>query len=140
MTSLFVQDVTVGESDGFIDMVVRLDVASTTAVSVNYSSSNSSAGGNDYLYPGGTLTFAPGETSKLVRVQLRDDLVAEGLETCYFTLSSPVNATLGRAFAAMNIVDNDTAVDNPQIFVEDVFIDEKTRHGQFCRSSEPAER
>ena len=37
----------------------------------------------------GTLTFAPGETVKTVRVQLVDDTVAEGTEVFTMNLSHP---------------------------------------------------
>lgn len=107
MAQLLIGAVTVSEADAFADIVVRLDAAAAGAVTVQYDSINSTAGGNDYVYPGSTLSFAAGETSKTVRVQLRDDGTAEGTEVFTFVLRSPVNATLGQATAAVTIVDDD---------------------------------
>ena len=52
-------------------------------VSVNYTTANVTAGGNgsDYTGVSGTLNFATGETLKVVRVFLADDVSVEALET-----------------------------------------------------------
>lgn len=60
------------------------------SVSVNYTTSNGTAiSGSDYTPASGTLTFAPGETSKTVSVATIADNVAEGSETVLLTLTSP---------------------------------------------------
>jgi hypothetical protein len=66
MPSLSVQDATVGEFDGFVDLVVTLDTASTSTVTVSYRQFDATAG-NDSDHPRNTDTpnFAPGETSLL---------------------------------------------------------------------------
>ena len=135
--------VTVGESDGFVDVPVLLHAPSTLPVTVVYDTANSTAGGNDYVYPTGTLTFLPGETAKSVRVQLRDDGSAEEAEVFYFTLRSPTNATIETPAVPVTIVDNDTVVDTPGLFVEDLVVDEKQGTAQFVvrlgqRWGEPA--
>ena len=57
-------------------------------VSVNYSLSNGTANGYyDYRAPGGSLLFAAGETTKVVRVELENDTTAEGYESFFFNLS-----------------------------------------------------
>src|SRR4051812_27367220 len=70
-------DAIVGESDGFVDLAVRLSATSPDAVTVNYATANSGAGSlsacnGDYIGVAGTLSFAPGETSKTVRVAIND--------------------------------------------------------------------
>ena len=40
-------------------------------------------------------------------------------------LSSPVNGTIGRASGRISIVDNDTVVATPKLFVRDAVVDEK---------------
>ncbi len=66
-----------GEGDGFVDLAVRLSAPGTDAVSVDYATANSSAGSvtacnGDYIGVAGTLNFAPGETTKVVRVDIDD--------------------------------------------------------------------
>jgi hypothetical protein len=79
MPSLSVQDATVGEFDGFVDIVVTLDTASTSAVSGEPTGSSTPRHGynSDYRLNSGTLTFAPGETSKTVRIELINDTTIE---------------------------------------------------------------
>jgi len=126
-----VAPLTVGESNGFIDLPVRLHAPSTLPVTVSYDSSNSTAGGNDHVYPGGTLIFQPGETLKTVRVQLRDDTGAEPPELFFFTLRNAVNATIETPAVPVTVVDNDTVVETPRLFVDDVHVDEKQGTAQF---------
>ena len=58
----------------------------------------------EYVGVSGTLTFAPGETTKVVRVDLNDcGLPNPGTFT--FNLSSPTNATIARATAQIQIVE-----------------------------------
>src|SRR5262249_207636 len=69
----------VGEGDGFVDVAVSLSAPSANTVSVNYSTANSTAGAgtgcnSDYVAVNGgvngLLNFAPGETTKVVRLDL----------------------------------------------------------------------
>ncbi len=57
----------------------------------------------------GTLTFAPGETSKSVSVPILDDPTVEPNEALTLILSAPTNATLGTPNpATLTILDNET--------------------------------
>lgn len=49
----------------------------------------------DYVPTAGTLTFAPGETAKIVQIPLKDDATSEGPEQLQITLMNPVGAPLG---------------------------------------------
>ena len=93
--AITIDDVVVGEKDGFADFVIRLDAPTSAPVTVNYSTANSTASyGSDYVYASGALTFAPGETVKTVPVQVIDDFDTEGTEVFTMNLSSPsANAT-----------------------------------------------
>jgi hypothetical protein len=82
---------------------------------------------NDFQGISGTLSFAAGETAKTVRVNLLQVATYDSgeLEHFRFNLSSPINATLATSSAMISIVDNDTIVATPGLFVRDVIVDEK---------------
>ena len=68
------------------------------AVTVNYvgSAGGTATGGLvDYDLSPGRLTFAPGETSGQINIDIVDDAVDEGYETIKIRLSNPTNARLG---------------------------------------------
>jgi hypothetical protein len=68
----------------------------------------SASGANDYTGLAGTLTFAPGESSKNVTISIINDTVTEGNETFNLILSGVSNASLGSPnIATVTIVDND---------------------------------
>ena len=70
----------------------------------------------DFVHVAGTLTFAPGETEKIVAVQLLGDDVSEGDEHFLFTLSNPTTngsypVRLGhQSTASMTIDDEETPI------------------------------
>lgn len=124
-----VADVVAGEGDGYIDFVVSLNAPSTGTVSVNYSTSNDTTSYSDYASAGGTLTFAPGVTTQVVRVALEEDQLTEGREVMALNLSSAVNATIGKSSASGTLFDNDTLADTSHqasVSVRDVTVDEST--------------
>ncbi|MCR5875230.1 family 16 glycosylhydrolase [Phenylobacterium sp. J426] len=63
--------------------------------------------------PGGTLTFSPGETSKVITVNVAGDTTVEPDETFTVTLSNPSGATLGQATATGVITNDDGATQPP---------------------------
>ena len=99
----------VGEGDRNATIDVNLSAASTQTVTVHYATSDGTANApGDYTATSGTLTFAPGDTSKSFKVPIVDDALVEGPETVNLTLSNPGNATLGSPSAAvLTIIDND---------------------------------
>jgi Ca2+-binding RTX toxin-like protein len=132
MAAIYVDDVIVSEGDGFVDIVVRLDAASGQSISVNYSTTGVTAtNGSDFNAVSGTLVFDAGETIKIVRVNILNNGTAEGFEHFLFNLASPVNATLGKSFASIGIVDNDTLVAAPALYVRDVMVDEQAGTATF---------
>ena len=124
-------DLVLGEADGFIDLPVTLSARSLNPVSVHYQTFDSTAAagvcGNsgDYVAAIGTLNFAPGETTKVVRVQIIDCPVVEGFEAFTFKLDTEHNGVISRASGRISIVDNDTIVATPKLFVRDAIVDEK---------------
>lgn len=98
------------ESAGAQDINVRRLGGTTGVVSVDYATSDgTSQAGLDYLAQSGTLTFANGETNKVITVPVYDDTLSERDETVNLTLSHPTGgALLGtNAAAVITIVDSD---------------------------------
>jgi hypothetical protein len=95
---------------------VTLTAASPQTVTVGYATADGTAtAGSDYQAAGGTLTFAPGETSKTVTVLVNGDRLAEPNETFFVNLSGPTNATIADGQGTGTIVD-----DEPRISITDV--------------------
>ena len=94
--------------DETIDFTVTLAPASPAAVTVDYATADGSAtAGEDYTAASGTLTFAPGETSKTVAVPVLDDAIDEGEETFTLALSAASGATIADAEAVGTIANSD---------------------------------
>ena len=66
--------------------------------------------GSDYTATSGTLTFAPGQTSRNVTVSVTGDLVDEVDETFFVNLSGAVNAVIGDSQGQGTIVNDDGGV------------------------------
>jgi hypothetical protein len=88
--------------------VTRTGNLAATAT-VTYSSLDGTASNPaDYAAQLGTLTFAPGESSKSFSVGITNDVAIETNETFQLVLSNASNASLGApATAVVTITDND---------------------------------
>ena len=87
----------------------------TTGVSsANYAVTGNAADGADFggvtLPITGTVSFAAGETSKVITVPVSGDTLVEPDETFTITLSSPTNATITTPTATGTITNDDTAL------------------------------
>jgi hypothetical protein len=124
-----------GESAGFVDIVVTMDTPSTNSVSVSYDTLNATANYHssqpDYQRANGTLVFAPGETSKTVRVNVVANTAIENTELFWFELTSPVNATIVRRLTPVLLVDNDATAGTPALSASDALVDETARTATF---------
>ena len=111
------------EDVGELVFSVTLMARAPTEVTVNYATMDDTAiAGDDYGRVEGTLTFAPGETAKTIRVAVVDDAVDEADEEVFaVTLSGPSGATLAHALATGVIRDND---EPPALSVADAAGDE----------------
>ncbi|MYD92250.1 MAG: hypothetical protein F4Y02_00865 [Chloroflexi bacterium] len=109
--ALSVADASAEESSGSMAFTVTLSAAASESVSVDYATSDGTAVAEaDYTEASGTLTFAPGETSKTVTVTLLDDAHDEGTETFTLKLSNARpsgKATLADATATGSIANTD---------------------------------
>ena len=80
-------------------------------VTVAYASADGGAtAGSDYQAANGTLTFAPGETSKTISVQIIGDRLPEPSETFVVNLSGPTNATMADGQGVGNIVEDEPSI------------------------------
>ena len=88
-------------------VTVSLTAASVQTVSVTYGTlSGSATSVSDYWAASGTLTFAPGQTSKTVVVSTVNDAVTEDDEYLYMDLASPVDGYLADSWAYVYIDSN----------------------------------
>jgi hypothetical protein len=112
------------EGLGVLTMKVTRSGDTSSAVSVDYVTNDGSATQKaDFGYTAGTLTFAPGETSKTLAVLINEDAHVEGDENFQVVLSKPTGASLGQtSIGTVTIVDDvpespTSPVDDAQSFV-----------------------
>ncbi|WP_421994546.1 Calx-beta domain-containing protein [Reyranella sp.] len=127
LPTLAVADAAVAEGHGGgqdLAFTVTLSTAATTPITVAYATANGTGtAGSDYTAQSGTLTFAAGETSKVVHVDVAGDTAVEANETLTLTLSSPSGATLAQATATGTIL-NDDAAPLPSLAISDTSVTE----------------
>ena len=115
--------VTEGDSDNTIATVtVNLDAPSSLPITVNYATADNTANaGIDYEATNGTLTFAPGETTKTISVTVNGDNLDEIDELFSINLDNAANAVIGDNLATLTIVDNDNP---PELTVNNITVTE----------------
>ncbi|HEX8265318.1 MAG TPA: FG-GAP-like repeat-containing protein [Pyrinomonadaceae bacterium] len=110
---LTIQNVSVAEGNSantVVNIPVRLLAVSGQSVTINYSTADGTAvAPSDYTASSGTITFAPGETSKNITLTVRADTTLEPNETLTINLSNPVNATLQNNQATVTILNDEAA-------------------------------
>ena len=111
---LSIADAEASEGAGEVRFAVTLDGPSAAEVKVSYATADPAGSvdpvagaGIDYESASGTLTFAPGELSRTIRVPTIDDDLDEPDETFALVLSDLRGATLGRGSALGTILDDD---------------------------------
>jgi len=117
-------DITVAEDAGSVTVDVTLSEDSSETVTVDYELVGDTAtAGDDFTSGSGTLTFAPGETTKPVTITVTDDGDDEPDETLRLVLSNPSKALLGRITTTITITDDDP----PEVSIDDVSLAEGDR-------------
>jgi subtilisin family serine protease len=110
--TLAIGSVSALENTGWLRFTVTLSQALTTKVTVRFATVNDTAVAGrtgDYTSTSGTLTFNPGETSKVVSVAVRNDSVVEADERFFVNLSRASGATIATARGIGTIVNDDVA-------------------------------
>jgi hypothetical protein len=127
--TLSINDATVTEGNSGTSnatFTVTLSATSTSAVTVKYDTADGTAttAGSDYQSASGTLTFAPGDTSKTITVAVNGDTTPEPDETFAVNLSNPTNATIADGQGIGTIKNDDTAASPPGISINDAAVTE----------------
>jgi chitinase len=118
-----VNNVSVAEGDAgttIATFTVSLSAPSGKTISVDYATADGTAiAPGDYIATSGSVSFAPGETSKTVDVAVNGDLLNEFNEMFTLDLSSIVNVNPGSVSGTGTIDDNDAL---PTVAVGDVSV------------------
>ncbi|MEY3895103.1 MAG: hypothetical protein RLZZ214_622, partial [Verrucomicrobiota bacterium] len=94
-----------------LSFTVNLTGSTSGVVTVAYATSNGTATvGGDYSATSGTLTFNPGESSKLVNVTIVGDTTEEANETFTLNLSNPSSGVALAYASATGTITNDDVV------------------------------
>jgi glucose/arabinose dehydrogenase len=88
-------------------VLVSLDAASATPVSVNYTTVDGTAvAGTDYFGQSGTVKFAPGQTSRAILLGTQETASLDGDDNFSVQLNTPSpGTTIGTGTATVTIVD-----------------------------------
>ena len=121
-------DVIVGEGDGYVDLPITLSAPGTLPVTLDYTTVAGTAcppncQGAEYRTASGAATFAPGETTKVVRVELEDASKIPTMKFFTFSINTPMDATIARASQMVSIVPNGTLVATPSLSVQPLIVD-----------------
>lgn len=112
----------VAEDAGSVNITVTRTGDTTGTSTVNFATfGGTSSERSHHIIATGTLTFAPGETSKSFKVLIIDEDQVEGDHTVNLALSTPTGAGLGSpSTATLTIADNDESTRppaSPKLFV-----------------------
>ncbi|AFU47613.1 Na-Ca exchanger/integrin-beta4 [Acidovorax sp. KKS102] len=142
--SLSVRDVVVDEKAGIATFDLILNKAASTAFSVAYSTADASAtAGADYTAATGSVSFAAGQTSQRVSINILDDLTIEGNEYFHLNLGAITGTSevvvadgVGTAFIGGN---DQPAIALPIISTGSIVVSEADGYAEFVvRLNAPA--
>ncbi len=109
-----------------VTVEVRVSPVNTREVTVEYATIEGSAtAGDDFVAASGSLTFAPGETSKTISIPIVTDEYLEPDESFQVELTNPVNGYIkvGEPFVNVGLRNDDT-----DIFISDEGYDAATSY------------
>ncbi len=107
---LSINDVIASEDSGpFVFTVTRSSATGTSSATYTVQA-GSAAAGTDFTAATGTVSFADGETSKTISVQVAADTLVETDETFNVLLSDPIGARLSDFVAFGGIINDDTSI------------------------------
>jgi hypothetical protein len=101
-------DQTVDEGDGDINVILQLSAAYPLTVSVPFSVSGTAVNGDDFSVTPSPINLPPGDTIAKIVVSLNDDNIDEPAETVVLTMGMPANAIKGTpSIHTITVQDND---------------------------------
>jgi Calx-beta domain len=105
--TMSISDVSVGEGNsGMVNAVLTVTLSNETdaTVTADYSTVDGSGiGGTDYVPASGTLTFLPGETTRVITIAINAATVGEANETFYVDLAGVSGATMLKSRGVVTI-------------------------------------
>jgi len=104
-----------------VNLTISMSAAASEPVSVSFSTANGTAASGDYVAASGLVTFAAGETTRIISVDVNGDRLGEPNETFYVNLSQPEGGALGDWQGAVAIAD-----DEPRLRINSVSKNEGT--------------
>jgi subtilisin family serine protease len=100
---------------------VTLSAAAAEIVTVNYATANGTAtAGSDYVAQSGTVSFAPGEVSKTIVIDVVGDTTFEPNETFTVVLSAPSANSRVQTGTATGTITNDDQQPTPTLAIASV--------------------
>lgn len=124
--SLSINDVTVTEGNsGTVNAIFTVSLSATSgqAISVDFTTADGTANAPaDYATTSGTLTFAPGETTKTVNVSVNGDTFSESNETFFVNLTNATNTTISDGQGVGTIRDDDSGTGVPSLSINDLTV------------------
>ncbi|QDT13194.1 DUF4347 domain-containing protein [Planctomycetes bacterium K23_9] len=112
-------ELTIDESLGTLNFIVFREGGADGVVTVDYATSNGTAGNGDYENISGTLTFDDGVTGQQLSLQITDDDFYESDETFSLSISNPTGGALLGATTSQLV----TITDNDDVFTGVIFED-----------------
>ncbi len=95
---LSITNVTLIEGDTgstLFNFAILLDKAAAEPITVHFATEADSAKeGSDYIQASGDVTFAPGELTKVITIEVNGDITSEATEQFFVRLSNAINATI----------------------------------------------
>ena len=127
LQDISIADVSVAEgasgSTTRVQVTVSLSGPSAAPVSVEFSTADGTAiAGQDYTQRTGIVSFAPGETSRTIGLDVLGDATVESNERFFINLFNPVNGTIVDNQSTVTINNDDAVI--PNVTVSDVSIAE----------------
>jgi large repetitive protein len=102
-----------------------------TAQSYTARSDQGGVAGADFVGTSGTLTFAPGVTTRTIDVTINGDTYYEGDEQLYVTLTNPTKATISSGqSSAFGVISNDDTA--PTLSIADATCTESDSGTSYC--------